>query len=157
MLRRVQDVENHAPPEGVSTELWKETLRYYGEQKNFSTVLQWVKARVEQFSRILEDLTPTKPAPATFTEEQIKKHTKAVIAVMTQVAMNDLLQTEGAADSPHLRQIAIKTARALFDKHRKWCKERAEELNLGDPSALVDKNVACGQGEANFLNYFIFI
>ena len=39
MLRRVQDVTKHAPPAGVSQELWDETLQYYGEQKNFSNVL----------------------------------------------------------------------------------------------------------------------
>ena len=92
MLRRLKDVLRHDSPEGISPELWEETLKYYGEQRTFSNVLQWVRARVDQYTRILKEIEPPKAAPDPPTAEEVKQHTKAVIAVLTKVTKTDIMQ-----------------------------------------------------------------
>ena len=57
-FHRLKEVLQDTNPDGIPDDLWKQTLKYYGEQRDFSNVLQWVNSRIDQYMRILEDLGP---------------------------------------------------------------------------------------------------
>ena len=141
MFHRLKDVLRDTNPEGITDDLWKQTLKYYGEQRDFSNVLQWVNSRIDQYMRILEDLEGPKPPPPTPSPEQVKQHTRVVMAFLTKVTKYDIMQLIDTSMSPSkINQIAVKNARALFHKYVQYSKARAQELQLGGPYKLIDLN-----------------
>ena len=127
-------------PPGFDDTYWNHLQEYLKKQKEAGKIIRWINSKIDTYKRALERM-PTTESPKVPTPEEIKRHNKVILQVLTEFVKFDMLGRKMQTteeQKPRLALRAAKTARVLYQKYQIFCQENQAKLNIADENLTMD-------------------